>query len=230
MHNRRDGVALLTIGAWFAAISAIMLGVLAPIALVCLWMHRVDWVTAGLALGGVIVCCGALHVVAKLVATEQGWAFVQRLWRAMPLPRSLQLGSPGGDALLARAHEGVRILGSGRTVFACAALRVLDVACQGLRFAIAAKILGIELPTDQAVVAGIVYFLVGALAPFGQLGVRERLTSMLPSAMAESTFALVVLMVTAAEIVVLLSCAVIGAAYLRPDRILRLGRAGTAQR
>lgn len=218
MHNRRDGVPLLTIGAWFAAISAVMVGVIVPIAGAALWLHRLDGPAIALALGGVVLCCGGLVMIAKAVGTEQGWALILRLWRLAPLPASLRAGSVRGDMLLARAREGVRILSSGRTIFACAALRVLDVLCQALRFAIAARILGIDIPKDQATVAGIVYFLVGALAPFGQLGVRERLTSMLPSEMPMATFQLVVLIVTAADILVLLVCALIGAAYLRARR------------
>lgn len=100
------------------------------------------------------------------------------------------------------------MLASPRAVALAAALRLLDVAVQAARFAVAAWIVGQPLPWDQAVLAGSAYFVVGSLSPSGQLGVREGATAWLAAAVLPGIdfdgFAVVVLMVTAAEIGALL--------------------------
>lgn len=202
-HNRRNGVPLLTIGAWLAAMGVLMLCVLGPLIAAGAWRGGVDalwWLTAA---GGVVALCALAVFAARFFGAGAGWALVERVWAALPMPRRVREGP-----LLARAREGARMLASPRAVALAAALRLLDVAVQAARFAVAAWIVGQPLPWDQAVLAGSAYFVVGSISPSGQLGVREGATAWLAAAVLPGIdfdrFAVVVLMVTAAEIGALL--------------------------
>ena len=119
------------------------------------------------------------------------------------------------------------MLASPSAVLTCTGLRMADIVVQAFRFMLAATILGQPLSWDQAVLAGGAYFLIGAAAPTGQLGAREAgtagLMAMLVPYIEWQSFAPVVVVISGAEMIVLLAGSVIGAAYLRPDRLLRLG-------
>lgn len=202
-HNRRNGVPLLTIGAWMAAMAALMLCVFVPLIAAGAWRGRVDalwWLTAA---GGIVVLGSAAVVGARFFGTGPGWRFVERVWAVLPMPRRLREGP-----LLGRAREGARMLGSPRAVSMAIGFRLLDVAVQAARFAVAAWIVAHPLTWDQALLAGSAYFLVGSLSPSGQLGVREGATAWLAGAALAGfdfdSFTVIVLMVTAAEIAALL--------------------------
>ncbi|MBX3402700.1 MAG: flippase-like domain-containing protein [Phycisphaeraceae bacterium] len=202
-HNRRNGVPLLTIGAWLAAMAALMLCVFAPLIAAGAWRGRVDalwWLAAA---GGILAMCAAAVMAARFFGAGSRWRIIERIWAALPMPRRVREGP-----LLARAQEGARMLASPRAVATAASLRLLDVAVQAARFAVAAWIVGQPLSWDQALLAGSAYFIVGSLSPSGQLGVREGATAWLAAAALPGIdfdrFAVVVLMVTAAEIAALL--------------------------
>lgn len=222
VHNRRDGVPLLTIGAWFAAVAAVMAATLTPILAFSLWRQRADAVWIGGSLAGVALSIGLLLTVARRLSRERAWQWFSGVWSRLPLPRPLR--SPG---LQERAHEGVRMLAHPGAVLTCAGLRMTDMLVQAARFMVAAAILGQPLQWDQAVIAGGTFFLIGAVAPSGQIGAREMgtagaLHAVLPQVDVDR-FAIVVLLISAVETAVLLAGSMVGLAYLRPDRLLRLG-------
>ena len=226
MHNRRDGLPVLTIGAWFAAVGAVMGSVLGPMMLVSLWRGKVDAVWFVTSLSGVAVCLALLITVAMYFATERGWARVQRIWAFVPMP-----GFVRRSTLLDRAHEGVRMLAHPGAVLTCAGLRLTDLAVQAARFIVASAIVGEALPADQAVLAGSTYFLIGAFAPAGQLGAREAgttgfMSQLFPSHDLDRIMTAVVA-ISAAEVVVLLAGSAIALIVLRPDRMIRGKRRGT---
>jgi hypothetical protein len=216
IHTRRDGVPLLRIGAWFGTVAAVMAAVLGPLLVVSTLRPRVDGVWAVLALGGVGVAVGTIIVVARQLRDEGRWAWFERLGGRLPG----RLGVMARDRLLPRAHEGVRMLADARCVGAAAGLRLADVAVHSARLALAAWVIGQPLSPDQAVIAGSTFFLLGALAPTGQLGVREAGTAGVMSALHSEGLVVAVLMVSAAEAAVVLLAAVAGGAYLRLDRLL----------
>ncbi len=224
VHNRRDGVPVLTIGAWFVAISAVMGAVVGPILLVTMWRQTPDgfWL-AGCA-AGVCAAAGAMLACARALRNERVWARVAGFWVRLPMPSMLK-----SAALLERGHEGVRMLGDARSVWMGVGLRTLDICVQAGRFKIAAAIVDQPLTWDQAVLAGSTFFLIGALAPTGQVGAREAGTAgflgVVLSGMDFDALAIIVLMISATETAVLLVGSMIGLAYLRPDRLLR-GSAG----
>lgn len=220
VHNRRDDVPILTIGAWFAAISAVMGVVVGPILGVTMLRGRPDAIWGVLCVGGAAACATLLLLVARTLRDERAWTSFAGVWSRLPLPGLLKK-----PALQERAHEGVRMLASPRAVLLGMALRLVDIGVQASRFKIAAAIVDQPLTWDQAVLAGAMFFLIGALAPTGQVGAREAGTAgflgMFLTSIDFGSFAVVVLMVSATETVVLLVGSMVGLAYLRPDRLLR---------
>lgn len=220
VHNRRDGVPLLTIGAWFASVAATMACVLAPVIAVSVWRGKVDslWIIASLL--GVALCAGLMVLISRLLRTDSGWRVVERLWGALPMPGALRQSS-----ILDRAHEGVRMLSSLPAVGSCVGLRLTDIGVQAARFVVAAGLLGQALAWDQAVLAGSTFFLIGALAPSGQLGAREAGTAgVMHALLASMDFAklsVVVLTISVMETLVLLVLAAIGVLILRPASLFK---------
>lgn len=219
VHNRRDGVPLLTIGAWFLGVAGVILSVLAPVMLASWWRGKADAVWLFSVAGGVVLASSALLITARIASNDRGWSLIDRLWNAAPIPGIIR-----STDLLGRAHEGLRMLSHPGSLMVCIGLRVLDLACQAARVYIAARIVGQELGWDQAALAGSLYFLVGAVAPTGQLGAREGLTAGLAAALLKgqdlNQFAVIVLVVSASELIVLLVMSVLGMPIVRPDRLL----------
>jgi hypothetical protein len=228
VHNRRDKVPLLTIGAWFAAVGAVILCVLGPTLLAGIWRRghadTLWFVSTG---GGMFVLLTTLLLIARFFATERGWSWLKGHYGRIPLPARLRAGSTAATALLEKGHEGVRMLASPRVVYGCAILRLMDFAAQAGRIAVAAAIVGQDISWEHALLAGTIFFLITAAAPSGALGAREGGTAWLISAVLpgldRDRFMLVVLAVSATEAAVLLVGSVISIAYLRPDRLLRRG-------
>lgn len=228
VHNRRDGVPVLTIGAWFGAVVAVILCVLIPIIGAGVWRGRgggadVLWfVTAA---GGTILCLTTLWLKARFLATERGWSIAQNIYARLPFPARLRAGTPAGAALLDRAHEGVRMLASPGVVYGCAGLRLIDIGAQAARIAVAAAIVGQPIHWEHALLAGSVFFLITAAAPSGALGAREGGTAWIISALLPGVdfnkFAIVVLAVSATEAIVLVLSSLAALAYLRPDRLMK---------
>ena len=109
-------------------------------------------------------------------------------------------------------------------VLTCAGLRLSDLGVQTLRFLVASAIVGEMLPTDQAVLAGSTYFLIGAFAPAGQIGAREAgtagfLSRLFPGHDLDRVMTAVVA-ISAAEVLVLLAGSCVAILVLRPDRLL----------
>ena len=69
-------------------------------------------------------------------------------------------------------------------------------------------------------IAGSAFFLIGVVAPTGQLGAREAGTTGIMAALHSEGLVVAVLMVSAVEAAVVLLAAMAGGAYLRLDRLL----------
>lgn len=222
IHNRRDRVPLLIIGAWFVGIGVTVLTSLGPLLAVSLWRERIDAVWLGTAALGVLAAFGATVLVARTLAGERGLARLHRLIDPLA-PAQLQRWLRSD--LFVRLHAGLGILASPAGVGAATALRLADTGVQAARFVVAADVVGHELPYSQALLAAAAYFLVGILSPVGMLGLREGAATGLAGALAFTSgesFAVITLLVSATESIVNLAGAAIGLAWLRPDRLLRL--------
>lgn len=239
IHNRRDGVPVFTIGAWFIAMAVVMLASAVPVLGVSLWRGRVDGVWLVCVLAGMVGMAGIVVASARVLSRGAGWRWVESVWFALPLPRRVKGERGEGEAragLLGKVHEGLRMLGHARAVGICVGLRALDAGVQTGRFLVAARVLGIPLATDHAVLAGSSYYLIGALAPTGSLGAREGGTGLIGKVLWGSgaeggggggldveRFFLIIGLVTAADLMVLLVGGVIGMVCLRPWRLMRGG-------
>jgi len=196
IHHKRDGVSLRDMVSWFAAISALALAVLVPLAAAGLWRGGLDiwwWIVS---IGGV-VSISTLAVVCG------------RLSEKWPLLAKLSLGS-------------WRIVKHPAPVIGHAAFRVMDVTVLAVRFIVAAAIAGQSLDIDDAVLMATVYFFLSAVIPTGNLGFREAGVVLLAqrTGMDKSTMALVALVVTSGETISALVMGAIGWVRLRPERVL----------
>lgn len=226
VHHRRNRLPLLTVGAWMGATAVVMAVGLGPPLLAGLWRSGPDgwwWVTS---IGGMAVGGAAVVLLARFFSTGRGWGLMERL--AERRGDSIVGRALRSDAL-ARLHEGVQMLADPGAVAAAVSVRAFDMLVQGLRFMVAASLLGVALPLDEAVLLTVVYFTIDSIAPTGSLGLKEAGTAMVAGAVGEANMDATVLTVTAAELIVRFAGAGAGAIWLRPDRLLRRGRVGPGE-
>jgi hypothetical protein len=227
IHNRRDRIPVLTIGAWFAAIAMLLLVALAPAAAAAAWRQQIDGLWLALTIGGQAALGGSLLMVARTFRGGRGHARIVAIAAVLRLrPLERVLASRAWTSL----HAGFDMLACPKVIIAATALRLADIAVLAARFSLAAAIFGIDLPLDQAILISLSHFVIGVLSPFGVLGAREAGATSIAALLATGTdpagtFAAVVLLVSATEAMVFLLGASIGLAWLRPDRLLR--RPGT---
>lgn len=205
IHHRRDGVPFRQIVPWLAGYSALSLATLLPLCLVGALRPTIDglWVVAAASL--VLAANGAAVLLGRLSAR----------W---PWLGAMSLGS-------------WRIVRAPGPVAGCMVVKTLDVGCHAARFVLAAGILGVDLAPDRAILYALMYFLFGVFSPVGMMGVREggvviggvALFGMNEAAQAE--LAQLLLIVSATEAVTLVPLALLGAAWLRLDRLLLRGGA-----
>jgi len=225
IHRKRDGVPVLVIGAWMAAVGISMLATLGPMTIASVAFKGVNAPWALTIGAGVCVSLTLTVLVASWFEGDRG---VDRL-RALPLGSVITRAS-----WYEKLHEGFAMLACWRAATIAATLRVFDVFLFAGRFVGAAWILALPISWSDAILLGSSYFLIGALSPFGALGARELgvvgIASLVGAASAEpagggaSPIATAVVFITAVEAVVNIACAGFGVAWLRADRMIR--RAG----
>jgi hypothetical protein len=226
IHNRRDGVPLLTIGAWFTSMGATMGVAFGPPILALIALHTIDGVWVGAVLASELLGAMCLVLFARAFRGQSGLDRLSRL--GGPLRRLFRSNA------WAKLHPGFDMLASPPAVGASLVLRLCDAAVHSARFLVAAEILGVDLPLSQAFPVSLTFFLIGIVSPSGMAGLREGAATGLAGFLLEkagadedsfTSFAAVSLLVTATEAVVFLTAGALGVAWLRPDRLLRL-RAG----
>lgn len=218
IHNRRDGVPLLTIMGWLSAVIIILVATLGPVVAISLKHPTVDGTWLALVAGATVIAAAVVIFGARLCLTSP----VRRVSRSLAMRTKL------GRRFLASSMEphipdGLRMLSSPLAVGSGIGLRIADVAAQSARFAVAAGILGVTLPLDQAFLLAATYFGIGIVSPFGMLGTREAGAAGLADALSipnPDAIAAVVLLVSATEALVTIVLATIGAVYLRPMRLM----------
>lgn len=227
-HNRHDGVPLFTIAAWFAAIGVLIPAFVAPVIGASALRREVDLLWMVIAFGGAAVFAAIVVSLARLFGPGSG---VERLERLADATRIRSLSKFVRSESFTHLHTGVVMLSSVRVVASNAALRLTDLALYGIRFKLAATMLGVDLSWSHAIVSGAVYFLIGASAPTGSLGVREGGTIGLAVALGIATtdaqqanFAAIALLVTAGELAAFLIGTAGGIVWLNPLKLARLGR------
>ncbi len=213
IHNRRDRVPLLTIGAWFAAMTVLISAALTPLIAASFWRRTVDGLWWAASIGGLVLSFFAVVGVARIFAGPRGKA------RLASLASRLGWSWPArllGSAAFAQLHSGLTMLADAKASALTMLFRVADIAVQSLRFVLVAHIIHEPLTFANAFLAASTYFVIGVVSPAGMLGAREGGTAALVSVPASAT-----LLVGAGEIIVNLVGALIAIAYLRPDKLLR---------
>lgn len=235
IHNRRDRVPIMTIGAWVIAVALLLLAPVGPIGAVSMWRDSVDatwWIAT---IGGVALTTTMLVAAGMYLAGPTGLKRMARVARL--LPGSVADRVVKSDAF-ARLHDGFAMVGHPVSAGGATILRLADLGVIAARFVIAGGVLGVTLGWEDAMLMALTYFLVGIFSPFGLLGTRESMTivvalklgmsAALTGADGASPLPAMVLLVSASESVVVLTGGFAGGAWLRADRLL-LGRSGRGE-
>ena len=221
IHNRRDKIAVLTIGAWIVAVTFLILAVIGPIAIASLLLKEISplWWTISLLGAGSCTLIGS--IIARKLSGEVGLKRIGRLLGSKLGPRVIQNES------FAKVHLGFEMLGDLQAAMLGNLFRVLDILSFAMRFYVAARVLSLPISPSDSLLLGVSYFLIGLASPVGMLGTREAGTIAIASMVGISSAAIVedqsgqtpiviaVLFVTAIESVVNLGCAGFGIVWLR---------------
>lgn len=240
IHNRRDGLPVLTIGAWLGAVAVTFIGTVGVV------------VGAAVVLGGVGAAWWGLVGLGLALWVLAQWAGARVFAGERGLARVHATADRFGPALVGRVmrtgaftnlHAGLDMLAHPGATCAAVVLRVGDIMSQATRLIVAAAVLGETLGWAEAVVLAAGHFLIGVISPFGMLGTREAGTAGLAglltlaagatAAEAEATtasFAVTLLLVTAIEAVVTLAAGGVSVAWLRLDRLFRRGATDAGDR
>ncbi|MGV6815339.1 MAG: lysylphosphatidylglycerol synthase domain-containing protein [Phycisphaerales bacterium] len=224
IHNRRDKIAILTIGAWIVAVTFLILAVLGPIVLASFLLKEINpaWWAISLIGSGVCTLIGSL--IARWLSGEIG---TQRVARLLGIFRNNFGQRITSSDAYARVHLGFDMLGNLPAAMLGNLFRVLDLLSYAMRFYVAARVLELPISAADSLLLGASYFLIGLVSPVGMLGTREAGTIAIASMVGISSAAIAenpdgqapivvaVLFVTAIESVVNLACAGFGVAWLR---------------
>lgn len=223
IHNRRDRVPVLTIGARLLAIAILMAAVLGPITLTSIWLKQVNTLWWLVSLSGVFACTFVGSALSRQLAGDVGITRLSRLGLSERVTH---------HSAFCRVHSGFEMLGNTRAALIANLLRLIDIIAFAMRFYIAARVLDLPLTAQDSLLLGATYFLIGAASPAGMLGTREagtiaiaQLVGISSGALSETDsgqipIAATVLFVTAVEAVVNLGCAGFGIAWLKARKPL----------
>ncbi len=230
IHNRRDGVPVPTIMAWFGAFALVMMATFIPAVLLVGAMGAIDgrW---GAVIGALLLVLGVgLLMVGRWFRGDAG---VDRLVKFL---RSLRLGR--AEPLLRtrvwkNLHSGFDVFASPSTVVGALILRVAHAAILTWRFVAVAMVFGLAPSLSVSFQLAIAFFFIGAASPAGMAGLREGAVTGLagillkgtPAEASIGTYAAVALLVSATEALVFLIGGALGLLWLRPDRLLKLRNA-----
>lgn len=223
IHNRRDKVPVLTIGAWIIAEAILMGAALTPLVLTSIWLKEVNLLWWIVSLTGVGVGTAIGSALARQLAGDVGLTRLSKIGIGEKLS--------GSDAF-SRIHSGFEMLGHPRATLIANAFRLIDIITFALRFYVAARVLELPISMQDALLLGATYFIIGAASPAGMLGTREagtigiaELVGISSNALSETEsgqvpIAATVLFVTAVEAIVNLGCAGFGIAWLKARKPL----------
>ncbi len=223
IHNRRDKVPVLTIGAWIIAEAILMGAALTPLVLASIWLKEVNLLWWIVSLTGVGVGTAIGSALARQLAGDVGLTRLSKIGIGEKLS--------GSDAF-SRIHSGFEMLGHPRATLIANAFRLIDIITFALRFYVAARVLELPISMQDALLLGATYFIIGAASPAGMLGTREagtigiaELVGISSNALSETEsgqvpIAATVLFVTAVEAIVNLGCAGFGIAWLKARKPL----------
>lgn len=221
IHNRRDGVPVLTIGAWFIAATVGISAGTNPVFFTSYLHPSIDAAWFGWVAGGLVASHLIIWGLGLIFAGERGLAKFRSLVRAV-LPGRLKRFADS-DAV-GRIQAGSDMVAHPGWLAAQMACRVADLLVLGARLWLCARITGVELAFAPAVVLAAFRFAIATLLPSGAVGSQEAGTIKMAERFAPAAAAslpLVLLLMLAAELLVSAAAGLVGVIYLRPDRLLR---------
>lgn len=219
IHTRRDRVPLARVGAWFASVAITILATLGTLASVCIIHRTLDVTWVALAIGALLLVGTTIVLCSRFFAGERGLDRFGSLLR--PISARMATALLGSDRFR-QLHSATAMLASPTHVALSMGLRVLDIALQAARVPIAAGILGLSLPYTDAFLIACSSFLIGIVSPTGPVGSREvtviKVCELLAIPEAQS-FAIVALVVSAAEAAAYAVGAIVALICLGPTRL-----------
>ncbi len=214
-HNRRDGVPLPLVAAWFASFAGMLLAGMIPLLIASLVAKKVDATWFAIAAASLVGWCGFVIVLCRVFRGDGGIAKLKAITSFAP-PLTRLLDSKAWRQL----HAAFDIQSYPSVVFGSVALRIAFIVAQSGQFYVASRILQQPLSAEQSLMFASVYYLVGAASPTGQLGTREAAIAGLAATLNLGEPARLVtlpLVVTAASILAQIPTAIIGLIVLRPN-------------
>jgi hypothetical protein len=215
IHNRRNHVPLLTIGAWMAASAVAMLAVLAPLALVIALRPKVDALWFAISIPTAIASLATLCITARIFAGDPGLRRLHSLADRIPLAF---IGRLARSQPFTQLHAGFAMLAQPGMLALASILRFAAIAAQSAQFVIVAKATGTTITWDQAVVLSSVYFLLGVISPAGALGTPQGGTTAFAKGLSlpgANVLSVVTLAIGAVEAVTNLFAASLAVAWLK---------------
>ncbi len=223
VHNRRDGVPILTIGAWLAAVGVLMMAVYGPMILVSGIVRGVGGVWSAACVAGVLGATGLVTGLARLFAGDDGRTRLERIARSWAGERA---GGMIRSRTFGRLHAGMDMLASWAVASGNIVLRAADLLVHAGRFMLAGAMLGAALPIEEALLLGLVYSFLNAASPTGSLGVADLGTVGVAAWMGlgdgdPARFAGIALLVRASEVIAYLGSTALGVLWLGPTALVR---------
>lgn len=222
VHTRRDGLSLLTIGAWMGAFAVILFSGLIPLVAIAAWRKHPDAIFVGACAVSMLIAFVAIVGTARLLGGPAGLARIRAACERMPIGLPSRIASSGPFIKL---HAAFDMLASPTVVGVGLLIRIADLLAQAARFMLAGHILGTTVHMDTALMAACTYYMIGLTSPSGSLGAREGATTGLASLLAVpgmegGQFAPIALTVSATEFVVFLTGGLAGMLWIQPWKAL----------
>ena len=224
VHNRKHGLPLVLIFAWFGAVTlGISAATLPQFCVGLFYLNRglrIDLTAAFITAITLVIAYLTLLILARLFAGNERLASIQAFAdRALPRVLARFLHSKTAVNL----HAGLDMLADPLWLAVVMLGRTLDLFIISARMKIAAHVLGVQLPWSDAVVLGPMHYLIGTFSPTGSLGTREAGTvgfaSYLHNGADFSKYAPTMLLVLASELPVQIAAALWSLVRLRPHRL-----------
>ncbi len=219
MHHRRDGIPLLTIAAWFVAVTAGVSAATNPIFFASWYIKEIDASWFAFVIGGLAVSYLIVLAIARTFAGPAGLVRFRRVVGALLLGR---LRNFVAGSALEKIHAGFDMLSHPGWLFVQMALRAADLLLLGGRLYLCAKIAGAHVTYNEALVYGAIRFAIATLLPSGAMGSQEAGTTWvarLREAAASDQFAVVLVFMLVTELAVYSVATALGLWWLKPWRI-----------
>src|SRR5690606_10292395 len=143
LHNKRDGVPVLQVGGWFAAVGATMAATLLPLGAVSYLFRAVNAPWAATLVAALAVSITVTYFGARILRTDAALARGRRFLLALRLGFFERLTH---TEHFEHFRSGLSMLAHPGALLAASGLRLADVAAQAARFLLAAAAVGAVLP------------------------------------------------------------------------------------